>query len=338
MSARCIAFHVWLALAIALPRISGAVDDTAADDHKNLVEAWTQREKQISSAVFQIHATTFTPKGSLNRRMRHDPSKGDSPSSDTTCQRRIKLYLSGSLRRLEWVGEVINITEGKPEPQDIVLVVQADGEVRELMRYYDNRKLLVDGHVKTKAYQLQELGYLPIFLTCRGLAELPLDGYQIGRGNTDAAAGECMTLTRRDGVTRQYWIDAARGYSVVRYKSHSSAGRGRRTQLDIEYAPDKTVGWVPKRWKTTTYVDKTNSLARRLECEVVSYELNRPLSSDLFTLSFPAGARVYDLRNPDEEVCYEILPSGQRKEISRRPLQNACSATCRPKADSGAKP
>jgi hypothetical protein len=293
----------------------------AADYKTDILSAWKSREAKLQDAVFVVKMRTLTPKGSYNGRRGHDPATGDMPAVDTYIERRVTLYVSGDMRRFEFKGEIYDLSRQTPVSDDGVLVVQKGGEVREFFKYPHQQQTPLQGAIKTEAIPFEEPRNWPLFHFCRPLSK-SLDDYAVVNLKSSGAEAGQIELATGDG-THILTVDPERDHSMVRYVNNPVRTNGPRNrwQLDVEYSPDKDKWWVPKHWVVSRY--KNDKLASHCECEVESYRLDPQLDASLFTLEFPPGTHVFDMLNPDEQVRYVYLASGERKEISRDKIDRA---------------
>ena len=278
---------------------------------EKIADAWAQRINSVSTAQFEIESTCFKPKSSLDGRWGFP---GPIPRTDLTLETKTKVFLSGELTRLESNGQLVDLSTGQPSPHVQVLVVQPDGEIRELRANPDGRPT---GLIKRHSHELSELTLRPVLWACHAPSTLEFDNLIVTRVGPPAFAVDALHLSNKDG-TQQFWLDVNRDYSVLRLTRHYPGESKQRFQLDIDYMNAPKARWVPSRWSYTWH--KANRLKEKVEARLTSYKLNAPLKPGLFTLAFPAGTPVYDMTDPKVQVLYKYLPSGERVEVSREVL------------------
>ena len=68
-----------------------------------------------------------------------------------------------------------------------------------------------------------------------------------------------------------------------------------RSNLEIEYTPDATVGWRLSNWKTDSF-DQSGAVERRSTGTVTAARINTLLDDNIFSARFPAGMHVVERR------------------------------------------
>ncbi|HZL89561.1 MAG TPA: hypothetical protein VFB96_14450 [Pirellulaceae bacterium] len=102
------------------------------------------------------------------------------------------------------------------------------------------------------------------------------------------------------------FVDPTRGFVVLRLLLELNGRRS--TQIDITYAEDPTVGWVPSVWESVRD-NEQGALGSRYSSTVAEYAINKPLSEKLFVIDFPPGALVVD---GPSNLTYRIGSEGER--------------------------
>jgi hypothetical protein len=118
------------------------------------------------------------------------------------------------------------------------------------------------------------------------------------------------------------WYDVERDYSLVR-EVHSLNGTITR-QMDIDYAPNETVGWLPSRWNWSRRKDPRGSIDMTIRVEAVRAEFNQTLNSALFDIAFPVGTAVIDSVS---DTMYMVQPDGRKEVFYSQPVPQSASGT-----------
>ena len=105
----------------------------------------------------------------------------------------------------------------------------------------------------------------------------------------------CVLLRQRSGaseggIVHLLYVDPAREYVVLRWAEQVNGQLS--AQIDITYASDRTIGWVPSAWSLVLM--SSGVITERATDSVNEYALNEPLSDKLFAINFPAGTYVDD--------------------------------------------
>jgi hypothetical protein len=107
----------------------------------------------------------------------------------------------------------------------------------------------------------------------------------------------------------QYWIDPAKGYSIVR-KLYILDGGNIRRQLEIEYKQHEKSVWLPERW-TNTGFDANGKIAISDSVQVTRSEINSPIDKAEFEVVFPIGSFVHDVSGKS----YIVRKDGSKRWI-----------------------
>lgn len=159
----------------------------------------------------------------------------------------------------------------------------------------------------------------PILMTYRGLdptmRAFELDTYDCAATMAIIDARPCIELTHRavSGNGEDYiWVDAARGFGIIRYLSVRAAKVDQKA--DVQFALDSSGEWVPKTWRVI-FNFPTGGMMRTINAEVTSFELGASIPSGEFDLEFPLGTRVSDEKR---KVEYIVKPDGSGQRLIPR--------------------
>jgi hypothetical protein len=152
---------------------------------------------------------------------------------------------------------------------------------------------------RARPEDVSEYTYWPITCLARGLnpkfAPFDIDQYE-PTGKTQVIDGQkCVELvytSRANNSRRFLLIDPGRGFLLIRY--YIVTDDRVTTRLDVKYAPDPKLNWVPKSWD---YTASTPIGGWRLGSKQITLEacdVNIDLTADTFELRLPSGTRVYD--------------------------------------------
>lgn len=132
----------------------------------------------------------------------------------------------------------------------------------------------------------------------------------------DTETGEerrCVVLADKheSGVlTRIFWLDPNRQFVVVKYALTTGDRRIQR-QTDFQYSQDPRFGWIPKGWTIKKYT--TNGmLISSVVSTVQNYELNTQFAREEFSIEFPVGTYVNNMRDGRDFI---VLAGGRKREI-----------------------
>jgi hypothetical protein len=103
--------------------------------------------------------------------------------------------------------------------------------------------------------------------------------------------------------TYTYWIDPARGFSLVRFESHLRAAPSEEsvlmTRADIETVPCGDGLWRISSWRQDQYTISPSTGERYLNARSTvtysdDYQLNAPVTEETLTIDLPSGTKVHN--------------------------------------------
>ena len=105
-------------------------------------------------------------------------------------------------------------------------------------------------------------------------------------------AGERMVVLKQKGRREKIvWLDPTKNYAPVRYFEMKKGA----VQWDfyISYNQDAEKRWVPSAWKLS-WLAKDGSVAQSDSAVVTAYQLNQPVTDDVFKVELPVGTYVQE--------------------------------------------
>ena len=191
-----------------------------------------------------------------------------------------------------------------------------DGTYKSLMRPRSALRNRLDGIInRPEGFPAAlSMPFLPLTYLFRGLDSRYYQGLRnfVLTGRAANVGGRICIEVAKDkapGFSEVFWLDRERDYVVVR---KTITERGFPTwQLDVTYAPDAIVGWVPNSWDYIIRGGKANIIAQSGRSVVRRYEINPDLSDSDFDVVFPPRTRVTDLSS-GKEVQYVIQEGGEK--------------------------
>lgn len=281
----------------------------------DIEQAWQRRQDAIKSLRVRWTEVRVQPKGffdDLPDKTRTEPSpptdlqlpgQGTLTFDDRNCRFEIKRRAWSVTKREVLDSEAIQVyREGKNTALTTksVVVDHPSAEIGKPKRPGD----------------IMEFTYWPITCFARGLnptfAPFDLGAFELS-GKTQVVNGRtCVELVTKSVAskttrTRTLLLDPGRGFVLARY--YTTNGGKMTLRLDVEYAPDPLLGWIPRAWD---YV-ATTAKGFRLESKQVrqeGWEVNPDLGPDSFTLRLPPRTRVYDTTGGDA-VQYVVDDDGE---------------------------
>ena len=92
-----------------------------------------------------------------------------------------------------------------------------------------------------------------------------------------------------------FWLDPKRNFLVVRFELHDQRRTGLLRQTDFEYQEDPDHKWQLSGWKFQSF-SLNGTLDKTISAKVTKLEINPDLPDSEFTISFPEGTYVDNLR------------------------------------------
>ena len=196
-----------------------------------------------------------------------------------------------------------------------------DGVENRYLSANAHRGLLYGGIVTdTRNRATGEARFLPLLMYLRPFAEpfhlLDKRALRVKTADTIVNNQHCVVIS--DGHMSA-WLDPARACIPLVLELHRTNGET-SMRAEVEYAEDKVLYWVPKRYRVSLY-DMPHPSKVNIYYEVSSIVLRPQLSLAQrdFALVFPPGTDVYDGR---DETRYRVGPDGRKISLGSESCQS----------------
>jgi hypothetical protein len=141
----------------------------------------------------------------------------------------------------------------------------------------------------------------------------PLSDFEIVSRDDAVDGRSCMLLRQRADASKHnvvflLYVDPERDFVVLRWATEVDGKLW--AQLDIAYAQDAVIGWVPSGWNL--FMPRGTN-PERYTCTVTDYALNEPLSDKLFVIDFPPGTYVVNRASGEQ---YLLRDGGEKRFIA----------------------
>ena len=162
-------------------------------------------------------------------------------------------------------------------------------------------------------------GILPLTMTFRGLdpALFPKSVEDMTPGldtrAIDDAPCQEFILPVKFQNPMSYWFHPDQDYVVRRVRDPQP--KSRVEELNIRYKKDDKWGWLPESW-TSMISDSNGTVLKKTTVQVVSLQLNGPADPGDFSLQFPVGCIVTDLKKNN---TFKVQADGSLSEYPPRP-------------------
>jgi hypothetical protein len=306
---------IGLAAMVALAHLLGPNNLRAASDEPSdeitakLFSTWSAREEQVASARIRWREQRVYAKGSLLAQTTSGTSPGGAfPAQDARFTVDSGIQLKGAWLRHEGMAPRI-VSPGRAIAQDYVS--SFDGNASKMLmqsKDLDPRGTVFREKRNTDA---MTVALRPLMLCIRPSSPSfgAIKRTDLTVSGEDALIDGIRCLVAQD-QHNLYWVDPARDFVIIAWKALSGAGKV-MFHAKINYALGDCGLWLPQQWTLDTYaLNDTDAVSESIAAEVVSIEINVPLTQDDFALEFPARARVYDQLSREE---YIIRPDGSKK-------------------------
>lgn len=240
------------------------------------------------------------------------------PKEETTSESRNRVLLCGRKMRFENNHPTWNMVTGKLEPGPRIAV--DNGAVGKL---FFSKGIGGDGkpmgrmHNSSDRIELNDPVLNPILFTYRGtdrdICPFPLGGFKRTGAVLPFGDDACDEYTQvRGEVVMTVWLDPAMDYVVRRFTQRK--GDHLLHQMDCQYRKDEAWGWVCASWTIHEY-GREGNLLRAARMEVTSYRFGGEPAASEFDLTFPPGARLYDML---ANKYYTVADDGNMAETNAR--------------------
>ncbi len=308
---------VVLVISTAVPGKTGSAASTgpasAPADLAAITEALEKRQARVKTAVVERTVTQ-----SYSRHSMSDDQGRRFPDRETVVEKRYLLMLDGEKTRQESWGKQWFINDYTLKDQHEIWT--SDGNVSMGLTTGEIVGKVPAGVIAKTAAWLRAGGVMMEVL--RPVHSILGRTPERRRGRTVMPRPEplngvdCLVLRGAWGTggERRYWLAPSRDFAMVRRAGY--AGERLKYQVDVDYRPDSTHGWVVSGWKSMSLNPKTGAVEIAARAAVTRVTLNEPIDAGMFVLSFPPGTKVTD------ERAGELYLVGEKNEkilLARRP-------------------
>ncbi|MCI0704051.1 MAG: hypothetical protein L0241_23580 [Planctomycetia bacterium] len=268
-----------------------------------ITKAWQERHDKVRTAEFHITAKTHWSKEGFA--LEEQAGYGPRPKEDVHTECRYAYILDGTKVRAEsdgvqWSGE---------DFRQFRRITLLDGKLK--TEFDEGRDPTPRGFIAHESdyFEVKFASFLPLTRCFRGVSrlmrsflidDLKPTGTKLVIGGRTC---EQFVLKRVGGDRTEFWLDPGRDWIIVREAYINP--KQTHTQIDITYEPNTICGWVPTSWESRqTKLDTISMSSARFT--VSKYTLNETIPESTFTLTFPAGTTVRDVRDVHNKKEYVV--------------------------------
>lgn len=314
--------RIFIAISLLAASAASIAEAQTVDE---ILTVWRERQESVKSARFELVQEYNVPAGGLPARL--DPSGKARPEEGFPANplQRTRLYnmaFKGEMLKTDVVHP--DFTSEDPNATFPTHTAFDGNEARMIHKAsivdYLEGTIFVE---KWNPYAIDTV-IKPILLAFRPLSpgmyrQSPLR-FRIRQRSVELDGVECVLVEyppeEGSELRDEYWLDPAHGYRAIRYQSYAGLTQP-STRLDIEYADDPDVGWVPIRWSET----RTGMISGTSLTNVAKYEINPEIPDEEFTLEFPIGTHVTDNRLYPKDDRFVIQEDGYWRPVTRAERQ-----------------
>jgi hypothetical protein len=279
---------------------------------EQILAVWKARQDKVTSARFDMSREETIHRGSTSlidrerRRMAGMPLETEpNPPRDYLVKGTSGVSLDGAKLRYSYDHQ-----QWDPRGKKLYAEQYVDVFDGEFFKFLQDPASGQDSHASAAVRKHQasesalQFPILPLILAFRGVhpqffRDLPK--FEI-TGKIMAISGRpCLELVRDAGPPGQrefLYLDQNRSYVVV--KEMIVHGGPPECQLDLTYAADELVGWVPKSWEYVMRFGKDHQFVNSGRNAVLRYELNPAMDESEFDIVFPPGTLVHNETSGDD--------------------------------------
>jgi hypothetical protein len=330
-ASNCLAMIVAVASIALVPAICRAQQGKPSID--DILEIWKKRQDKVASARFELDCEQTIHKGVNSFFM--DLDRGKTGSADELEPSPPRDYLVKGTSSVSLDGGKLRHSSDHQnwDPRGRKLYAEHyvdvfDGHLfKDLQDPASGQDSHASAVIRTcnRSESAGKFDILPLIFTFRGshpqfFQDLPK--FQL-TGQTITVAGHpCLEFVRDRGPPGQrefLYVDRIRDYVVVK---EMIVFEGQPNwQLDVKYAPDDAVGWIPKSWQYVIRFGKEHRIIHSGRRTLVRYEINPPMDDREFDIAFPPGTLVHNESSGDYllSVVRDNGESGTEIPLSRNP-------------------
>lgn len=296
-----------LLMSPAILRADESVDSSSVS-REQIIKAWADREKKVTSAQFEwteVRSTTglfLLPDESI--------VEPDVPQYKVKSSLSLKgTQLRHTFRKSTWQkdaprgeNQYVSVSNGKTSK-----IYLPPGYVSEYPR----------GHASQIASSDEtSSAYLKPFLwsfrtSLPRVFAAPVEKFQLKPERVLSQGIECVVMCYEASPTNSFelWADPSRDFLIVRQLFLNDGRVG--NQLDIDYQQDeKTQLWIPQEWKFSL-LDGSGQPILSVHGELTRAVINPNLPDSQFEYEFPPGTWVHE----DGSREHIVLADGRQREV-----------------------
>ncbi len=143
---------------------------------------------------------------------------------------------------------------------------------------------------------------------------VPLSDFEVVSREETVDGRACLLLRQRADASQHkivnlLYVDPAREFVVLKWAEEVNGKLS--AEIDISYAQDALIGWVPSGWSLVFMPGGV--IDERCTSTVTGYALNEQLADKLFVIDFPPGTYVDDRESGEQ---YLLQPGGEKRFIA----------------------
>lgn len=288
----------------------GSNAEDASPDVKKVIDQWAKREPVIQSLRFRwVKVTT----GDLPLPRHRDMKPLPLPPPPKPLESKEVLIIKGDRMSFETAGPAYNARSNAYANQQYVSTF--DGATNKVLYDISDSPPWRVGFItrRTENQDCRNYHLRPIMLFCQRLSPRysPFKGpakRRLSDTTREIQGRRCRAIIEGEA---SYWFDLSGENAVLLYEITQS-GRVVFRQ-DFFYKDDPNYGPIPSRWVTKVF-GKDDAVRESSSVTVMSYEINKEFSDDIFEITFPAGTEV---RDDTMHLFYRLDDDGRKVEIVR---------------------
>jgi len=302
-----------------------ADQETGATASINVIKKIQARERSVRSAKFSWSEECFEARG-----VRFDPDSADRPTDDHRASSTIAIPAEDTIFTQTYT---LSLEDVKTNYISELRTYDEAGiaHIIKTRRIYDgsNQVSLRDPFVTQNyhygtIYEENQLNreltiiYIKPLLQCYRLMYPGIELIKANEFHTDGtelvvngiSCVRCYQDGNRPSIVRIYYLDPLRDYMPIRFMQES--GGTVQIEIDFDYLKDAQHGWVLSGWETVRFA-ADGKATHRFNAKVENYLINPEFEPKEFTIEFPPGTLIDDLR---ERAAFVQKADGARRRVS----------------------
>jgi hypothetical protein len=280
------------------------------DIQSDILAAWEDRQRKVTSARFELIERGLTPRGTLSQSA-WAKTEDEFPPDDVITERRYTLLFSGDCMKLVQRGKFphlndlqfielketgvfsggqlmrLSTIEGRSHPQGLI----------------DDRNILSSSSLWRPI--VWSMGGADRVVSRLRAGALRFDGRDVSINDNTTI----VVLQDTAGGT-EWWVRPDLDYSIVRRAARDPSTGKLRFEVNVRYTADDDVGWIPDGWTERVYLG--DELHSHADIRVAGYSINPDIPAAEFQLEFPVGTIVWDNTT---STRYRQLVGGARGSV-----------------------